>query len=74
MKELGRVVLWLIELVVPVSALRRQLYPAQRGICLAAVLRRASDEQKQPPQQQHSESQSVGEQQQDQECMHSRPR
>ncbi|XP_053255220.1 ubiquinone biosynthesis protein COQ9, mitochondrial [Podarcis raffonei] len=58
------------------AVFRRQLYPVQRAIQSAAVLRRASDEQKQqPPQsstQQHLESEPVGEQH-DQEHPHLHP-
>nr|XP_028595145.1 ubiquinone biosynthesis protein COQ9, mitochondrial [Podarcis muralis] len=58
------------------AVFRRQLYPVQRAIQSAAVLRRASDEQKQqPPQsstQQHLESELVGEQH-DQEHPHLHP-
>ncbi|XP_061449760.1 ubiquinone biosynthesis protein COQ9, mitochondrial isoform X2 [Rhineura floridana] len=48
------------------AVFRHQLYPAQRAIHAAAVLQRASDEQKQhsshSPTQQHLESEPVGEQ------------
>ncbi|XP_066493993.1 ubiquinone biosynthesis protein COQ9, mitochondrial [Tiliqua scincoides] len=58
------------------AAIRRSLYPAQCAIHAAAVLRRASDEQKQQPlqspTQEHLASQPVGEQH-DQEHLHSRP-
>ncbi|XP_062997436.1 ubiquinone biosynthesis protein COQ9, mitochondrial isoform X2 [Elgaria multicarinata webbii] len=55
---------------------RHQHFPAQRGLRVAAVLQRVSDEQKQQPlqspTQQHFNSQPVGEQH-DQEHPHSRP-